>query len=241
MTEHLDPDEAARVLRRAAELGAHGDLGAGYDRGALTEAAAEVGIDRQAVRRALAEHDAGVLAPASGPPGLLGVSRVVVARTVPLGPTAARARTQRWLQRQMLERGERHQGRETWRRRSDLAAKVKRKFDPTRRVRLGNVDAVHLSVADAGDGRSVVRLEADLDDMRRGLLTGVVLAPAAVTPVLGAAAAGLTGDLFFVFGAVPLGATLGGLGVVGGRRTLGHERDDAARNFALFLDELEGR
>lgn len=241
MTDRLDPQSAREILRRASELDVgSGSAELGYDREALAQAAAEVGIRRRSLEQALAEHDVGLLTADEGSGGLLGRSRVVVTRTVPLSPEEAQRRTTRWLGRQMLEVSERREREEVWRPRGDLAAKVRRKIDAriTRQVRLGNVDAIRVSAAEVGDGESVLCLEAELDDMRRGLTTGVVAVPTAVTPVLGGVGVLLTGELAFLFGSIPLGLTLGGLGIYGGRRTLAHERDDARRVLELFLDEL---
>lgn len=241
MSDRLDPDAAREILRRAAEL----EVGRppaelGYDREALAQAAAEVGIGRRSLDQALAEHDVGLLTAAAGPRGLLGPSRVVVARTVPLTPEAAHERVRRWLGRQMLEVSERQEHAEVWRPRGDLAAKVRRKVDAriTKKVRIGNVDAVRVSAAATGDGECVLSLEAELDDMRRGLTTGVVVVPTGVTPVLGGIVGLLTGEVLFFLGSIPLGAALGGVGFVGGRHTLAAERDETRRVLELFLDEL---
>jgi hypothetical protein len=102
-----------------------------------------------------------------------------------------------------------------------------------------DVDAVEVSVAEAGEGRTLVRLEAVLDDMRQGLRTGVVVVPAAVTPVLGAAASILVGDPVPLLASVPAAGALGGIGAYAGRRTLADRREHAARTLRSFLDELE--
>ncbi len=242
MSDPLRPHDAEEVLRRAAELSTpRTPAGAGLDRDAITAAAEEAGMDPAAVGRALAEYDAGLLDTTPPDGGLLGPAGVLVTRTVPLGESTARARVQQWLKRQVLEPSERSGAVETWRRRDDLVAKLRRRFDPTRSVRLGNVDAIRSSCTAAGDGRTLVRLEADLQAMRRGLLTGVVAVPATVTPLLGAVGAVVTGEILFAAGSVPLGLALGGLGITAARRTLTTERDEARRVLGMFLDELEGR
>ncbi len=241
--ERLDPDEVDAVLRRATELGAPGaPEPRGVDRRTLSEAAAEVGIERAAVELALAEHDAGMLRTRAARGGLLGPSRVAEVRDVPLDPVAARARVSTWLTRQLLRRDERRGSAEVWRPRDDLGAKVRRKVDgrTTRRLRLGELDAVIASVAALGEGRSVVRLEASFDDMRTGLRSGLVVIPAAVAPAAGLAAAALLGEFVFLLGSVPLGGVLGGLGAWSGRRTLADQRDATRRALRGLLDELEG-
>ncbi|MFP5577842.1 MAG: hypothetical protein ACLGIZ_06330 [Acidimicrobiia bacterium] len=244
MTEPLDPLAADQVLRRAAEISAEDrpvPVHGGYDRRSLTDAASEVGIDRRAVELALAEHDAGILRPADGRGGLLGPSRVLETRVVPRTVPESSGHVTHWLRSQLLHRDERHGAAETWRPRDDLGAKLRRKVDArtSRKVRLGDVDAVEASVVDCGEGRSLVRLEVVFDDMRRGLRTGVVVVPTAVAPVLGVAAAALTGEIAIAIGALPLGGALGAVGTVAGRRALADQRERARRALCSFLDDLE--
>lgn len=244
MTEPLDPLAADEVLRRAAEISAQdGPVPArsGYDRRALAEAASEVGIERRAVELALAEHDAGILHHADARGGLLGVSRVLETRVVERTAAESSGHVTHWLRGQLLHRDERQGTAEVWRPRDDLGAKLRRKVDArtARRVRLGEVDAIEVSVVDCGEGTSLVRLEAVFDDMRRGLRTGVVLVPAAVTPVLGVAAAVLTGEVAVAVGALPLGGALGAVGTFASRRTLADQRERARRALCSFLDGLE--
>lgn len=241
--DRLDPDAAREIIRRASELdGVPGLEAHGVDRAALAAAADEVGISSAALRRAMAEHDAGSLAPVTDRGGLLGPARAQAARVVDVSLASAQSRVDHWLKSQLLERYARNGDEVEWRPRDDLGAKVRRKVDAkiNRRVRLGQVDAVFATVVDAGDDRSLVRLVVDLDNTRRGLRTGVVAIPTASGPVLGAAAAAVTGEIFFLIGGVPAGLALGALGVVGGRRTLAGERIEAARAVDRFLDDLEG-
>ncbi len=242
MSNELGPDEANEVLRRAAELGVGGPDAPGLDRRALADAAAEVGIERRAVELALAEHDAGVLGTRESTGGVLGPSRVVETRTVPLPRQQAHDRVVAWLKGQLLVRSERQGNTEIWRPRDDLGAKVRRKVDGRigKRLRLGELDAVVVSAAAAGGDDSIVRLEAVFDDMRRGLRTGVVIVPTAVTPALGAAAALITGEVAFALGGLPLAGALGTLGAFAGRRTLGDHREQARRALRNLLDDLEG-
>lgn len=242
MSEPLDPLAADEVLRRAAEISAqdrqvpaHG----GYDRSSLTDAASEVGIERRAVELALAEHDAGILLHRDARGGLLGPSRVLETRVVPRTVPESKGHVTHWLRSQLLHRDERHGSAEVWRPRDDLGAKLRRKVDArtSRKVRLGDVDAVASSVVDCGESRSLVRLEVVFDDMRRGLRTGVVVVPAAVTPVLGVAAAILT-DPWVAFASLPVAGALGALGTLAGRRTLADQRERARRALCSFLDGL---
>jgi len=244
--DQLDPGAADEVLRRAAEISASGATGPGlpgpgYDRRSLTEAASEVGIERRAVELALAEHDAGLLRSDPSRGGLLGPSRVVEARVVGCDPDTTRAQVVHWLRGQLLHREERRGAAEVWRPRADLGAKVRRKVDArmAQRVRLSDVDAVEVTTSDAGGDRTLVRLEAVFDDMRRGLRTGVVIVPTAVTPVLGVAASVLTGEPSLLAGSLPLAGALGALGTYAGRRSLGDQREHARRALRRVLDDLE--
>lgn len=238
MTDDLDSDAAHAIIRRAAELDSSGTAD-GLQRTALEEAAAEAGISPTAVHQALAEYDAGVLAPLDDVGGLLGPARYRAVRTVDLSPAASSRLVDKWLRSQMLEINRHHAGATEWRRRGDLLAKFRRRIDPGRMVRLGGIDGITVSVAGAGDGRSTVRLDATLDDTRRGLLTGVVAIPAAAGPVLGGAAALVVGEPIVFLAGFPTGAMLGGVGLYAGRRTLRAERDRAGRALELFLDELD--
>ena len=235
----LDRESASEVIRRAAELdaGRFEDPG-GIDRRALQEAADEVGISEAAVRRALAEHDAGALVQAPDR-SLLGPAHALSVRVVPLPRTTAAQRVDRFLRGQMLEVKERRGDEVVWCRRTDLAAKLRRKVDLNKRVRLDGVDEIIACVADAGDGHSLVRLEASLEHTRRGLITGVAVLPAGAAPVAGALLTVVTKDLFWLVGGVPAGVALGGAGLYAGRRTLAGEREDARRALELQLDELE--
>jgi hypothetical protein len=242
MTEPLDPGAASEVLRRAAELSARDVPRAdgGYDRRSLTEAASEVGIERRAVELALAEHDAGLLGAESRRGGLLGPSRVVEVRVVDCDVPTARAQVIHWLRGQLLSRDEKVGSAEVWRPREDLGAKVRRKVDArvAKKVRLTDVDAVEVSTAAAGDGRTLIRLEAVFDDMRRGLRTGVVVIPAAVTPVLGVALAVLT-EPWVALASLPAAGALGAAGTYAGRRSLADQLEDARRALRRFLDDVE--
>ena len=236
--QRLDPEAANAIIRRAAELDVGlPDVLGGVDRGALEEAAGEVGISPTAVRQALAEHDAGVL-PAPVDRSILGPAHAIAVRTVPLPPAATRQRVDRWLKGQMLEVQERRADEVVWCRRNDLLAKVRRKVDLRKQVRLGGVDAVCASVVPVDDG-SFVRLDADLENTRKGLLAGVAALPTAAGPVLGGVAAVIMSEPIFFLGGFPVGAALGSLGLVAGRRTLANERADAQRVLDLFLDDLE--
>jgi hypothetical protein len=239
-TQHrrLDREAAQEIIRRAADLDADPVAASeGIDRQALEAAALEVGISSTAVRLAMAEHDAGALVH-SGDRNPLGPARTHGVRTVGLPAAVARSRVERWLRSQLLEVHARRGEEVEWRRRGDLTAKLRRRLDPARRVRLGDVDAIVVSVVAAGDERSVVRIDADLSVTRSGLLTGVVAVPSLAGPLLGGAAALVLSEPLLLVGGVPAGLALGGAGLVAGRRALATERAEAARVVDLFLEEM---
>ena len=239
--ERVDPEQVQAILRRALDLDVDGAVG-GIDREALTQAAREVGVSPDAVHRALAEHDAGLLpALTASRKALLGDARGVASATVSLGAEQARARVRAWLKDQVLELHRRDGNATTWTPRNDWTGRVRRKLNPGSRIRLASaIDSVTETVVAVDEDRALVRLEADFAAMRRGLVTGVVAVPAAAGPIAGLLAAGLTGEVAFALGGLPAGALLGVGGVVGSRRLLSRERDEATRVLQLFLDDLPG-
>lgn len=237
--ERLDPDTASDIIRRATELEqARTTEDPGVDRFALESAASEVGLSPAAVRQAMAEHDAGALGPADEGRSILGPARARSVRTVDLPPHLARGRVEKWTKSQLLQVHRRTEHGIEWRRRDDLEAKVRRKLSK-KSAKLSNIDALITSVADDGNGRSIVRLEADLTHTRSGLKTGVVGVPTAAGPVLGGVAAMLLGDPLILVAGIPAGLLLGGTGVYVARQTLATERDEAQRVIDLYLDDLD--
>lgn len=237
--DRLDPDTAGEIIRRATELEqARTTEDPGVDRFALESAASEVGLSPAAVRQALAEHDAGALGPADDGRSILGPARARSVRTVDLPPHLARGRIEKWTKSQLLEVHRRADNGIEWRRRDDLEAKVRRKLSK-KSAKLSNIDALITSVADDGNGRSIVRLEADLTHTRSGLKTGVVGVPAAAGPVLGGAAALVLSNPLILIAGIPVGLLFGGAGIYVARQTLATERDEAQRVLDLYLDDLD--
>lgn len=242
MTEpgQLTPDEAAAVIRRAAELDTSRPSPAlGLDRAAIEEAAREVGISAEAVRRALAEHDARAELPPEPAPGVLGPVQAGAQRSLDLPVDLAEQRVAKWLRQQTFEPVRQHRHTLEWRRRDDWTANLRRTFDFARRVRLRSADTVASSVVDTGDGRALVRLDADLANTRRGLQIGWIALPGAAGPVAAVAVGVVTGEVAFPAVGVPASLALAGLGTVGGRRALARARSDTARELEFFLDRLE--
>ncbi len=236
----LDPDTAGAIIRRATELDLErGQEDPGVRRHALEAAADEVGISPASVRQAMAEHDAGALGSPDSGRSILGPARARGIRTVDLPLAVAQKQVSAWLKAQLLEVHRRSGDELEWRRRDDFTAKVRRKVDLAKRVRLGNVDAVVASVVGDGNGRSIVRLEADLENTRNGLKIGAVAVPTVAGPMLGGAAALVLGDPLILLAGIPVGLALGGSGVFVARKTLGSELAEAQRVIDLYLDELD--
>ncbi|HET7489403.1 MAG TPA: hypothetical protein VFJ85_15860 [Acidimicrobiales bacterium] len=206
----LTADEAALVLRRAVELGAleqPADADAALvDVGVLEQAAAEVGVPPDAVRRAAAELWAGALAPA---PARLAVDQ----RVLPLTAEQALDRAGRVLRKQLFELRRSEAGRARWRRRVDRGARWQRSFDFGGRVKLSSVEVVTVSAVPIGGAPgSLLRVEAEPVDRRLVVASGTAL-PAGFVFAGGAFTALLTGNDAFLVAGAAAGAVAGGLGL----------------------------
>ena len=192
----LDRAAVERVLARAAEL-----QGAGADTpdvGALTEAqvvevAREAGIAPELVRRAIAEERTRVVLPEEHgiAARLAGPGTVSAARVVRGTPAQVAATIEPWLEREACLRVLRRIGERTlWEPRSDFVGNLKRGLSGNEARVLRGLSALALTVTDAGDGQTLVRLDADLSGSRRQRLaagtattTGGVLASAGMLGV----------------------------------------------------------
>jgi DNA-binding transcriptional ArsR family regulator len=237
----LTEEEVALVLRRAAELD-HPPLpaGAALDDATLEEAAVDAGLSRAAVRQALAELRAGLLAPAHPDPGrgLLRPPVLAVRRALPGRRQEVAARLHQFLERELFEllrdRGERT----TWAASGSLRARVQRRVDQhvQRRLILRDVSRVDVTVVDdpgSGGDRALALLEVDVRPWRRGeaALLG------------GGAAAGLTvaaGGLVLLGPDIPasMAAVASGGGLVAAGHTLGVRYYRA--NVGAIATSLEG-
>ena len=242
MPHPLSPEDAALVLRRAAELDTrtleeHDAL----DEQVVRDAAREVGLSDAAVEKAVQEWRSGVLAPLPelSPDRRAGLLATVAVDTrVPLPPVVARERLDAWLQTQWFER-RRTRGPETeWAPRSGLVANARRAVDVQHRLRLAGVGRVRACVAPAANG-SRVRLVADLGDARTGLLATFVASPAVLAAAGVGVALGLDGHAGLeMLLALPAGAGMGGLGWLGAAQVLGHRRTRVGEELERVLDEL---
>lgn len=236
----LTPEDAAAVLRRAAELDTpvlpQGDA---LDEQVVREAAREVGLSEAAVDQAVQEWRAGVLEPlpdlsADVRVGLL--ATVAVESRTGLAPDAASERMQAWLRGQWFERRRVRGNESEWAPRPGLLAGARRAVDVQKRLRLAGVGRVRLCVAPAAQG-SRVRVVADLGDARSGLLAGLVMAPAVVAGGGLGVALGLDGGADVLL-ALPAALGVGGLGWGVSRRVLARRRAELAEDLERVLDEL---
>jgi hypothetical protein len=178
--DRLSQDEVAMVLRRAAQL--DGETAARTEERlpvtAVESAAAEVGLAPAAVRRAVNELRAGVLA---GPVDAVADPRTVIqAAVVPLDRAGASIGMGRWLAAQTFRRHRGRDGVEVWRVREDWLAGMQRRFDWSASVRLKWVHEVVVRLV-AVEGGTLVHLEASL------------VPPAGQSPAIGAATGAVTG------------------------------------------------
>lgn len=242
MSAPLTPDDAAAVLRRAAELdttplSAHDAL----DEQVVRDAAREVGLSEAAVDRAVAEWRSGVLEPLPelSPDVRAGLLATVAAESrVLLPPDVAAERMQAWLRGQWFERRRVRGNESEWAPRPGLLAGARRAVDVQKRLRLSGVGRVRLCVAPAAQG-SRVRLVADLGDARSGMLAGLVAAPAVLAGGVIGTALGMDGGAGLeVLLALPGAAGAGGLGWLGARRVLASRRAALAEDLERVLDEL---
>jgi hypothetical protein len=247
----LSPDEVQRVLRRAAEieqrerpersLAAAGQM----TRADVTQIAEEVGIAPDAVRYALAELDAGVLAKAPPARGwadrVLGSADVVATRSVRGPVDQMRHVVEQYFASQLMQikrnLGERGM---IWEPAADLWSRLRRAFDLGRHlvVPAGSELETQVLVDPADPERALVRLVLRLADARERRVTQ------AAAGVVAGVAAGIAGvvmlhtvPLEVMSGVVGAGAAAGSVFGVRAR----HHRDLARAETALqrFLDMLE--
>lgn len=229
------------MFRRAAEIEAAqeqpGDAD-GYDPAAIEAAAVEVGLSAGAVRQALAELEAGALQPAEA--GGRARSRIVAdQRVVSVDATAAHAAVHRYLRAQLMELRRSHGTEALYRQREDLVAKVRRKLDLANGIKLDGVRSIRV-VAQALDGGTLVRLEADTGVDRTQVVAGSAGAGTAVAVLLGGVGA-VAGEPLLLIGALPAGAAVGAgsLRVRAGR--VQRRREDVTETLAAMLDRVEQR
>lgn len=234
----MTPDEAAAVLRRAAEIQAASDLraDAGLDVTGVLQLGSELGLREDAVRSALQERRHAQVPASTGSRTLLGLdAEVLVERHVPLSTEAVHAALAVWLRGQWMQRQRSEPGRTSWRARRGPVADLRRGLDVLRTLHLKGVGAVEVRT-EAEDAGSHVSVALSLTGVRTEALLGMVALPAGATGGVVALATALVAPEVLL--AVPLAGAAGGAGWLVARATLEARRRQVAEAVEGLLDEL---
>ncbi|GAC1696590.1 MAG: hypothetical protein NVS9B3_14490 [Gemmatimonadaceae bacterium] len=166
----LDRAALERVLARAGELQASGaEPSEALTEEELLALGNEVGLSPEFVRRALAEErnriatstETGLAARVAGP------AWASAERVVAMPPAKALSTLDDWMQgEECLTVKRRFGDRLTWEARRDLFGNIKLTLHIGRRYHLAVADEISASAEPAGEGRTLVRLEALLRDAR---------------------------------------------------------------------------
>jgi hypothetical protein len=221
----LSADQAAAVFKRAAELDAEMKAdGQGFDPAELESIGAEVGLEPEAIRRAIAE----IQRPA--PPADVGPRDVVLTRQVPGQAAEVQTQIHRFLANQGYELQRRQGGSTVWVRGSSRAA--------TGPAAMSGAVELRAEAVPSGDGVEVRFL---LRPVRRSPIAAINAALLCLVAVL------VIGNVFFIGGfGLPPAVLVVAIFIVG-RRVLtgtGDRAPSAERDAAVvqsFLDWLEHR
>ena len=232
----LSPQEAAAVLRRAAELQATElDRSDALDTAAVVQLGRELGLREDAVRSALREHRP-PSAPASARPVLLGLdAEVLVRRQVAAGPEAVQAHVGAYLERQCMQRQRSRPDATRWRPRRGMLADLRRGLDLGRTLELKGVETVEVRTTAAGP-RTEVEVAGSVSGSRSEALGLLVALPSGVVAGVGVVlgvVAGLEALL-----ALPVAGAAGGAGWLGARALVGGRRRQVAEALEGVLDGL---
>ncbi len=238
-----------RVLARASELAAtSADAPDGMTEAQLIEIGKEVGLSPTALQQALAEERTRVvLAEETGLEArVMGPAAVSVTRAVPHAPEVVLAALEEWMRSEYRMPAKRRFGnRRTWEQRTGVFAELDRSLRGNQAATtLSRASEVAATVSAIGDGRTAVRLDADISQLRTsrrisGMITAAVGVGLGMVPVvLGSVLAPLTMlPLFLGFATIPVL----GLGVAGWAIIKGHRKQAERAQLALeqLLDRLE--
>lgn len=200
----LDRSALERVLARATELqAAELDPGEYVSESRLLEIAKEVGLAPHHMRQALAEERTRITVPEES--GALarfaGVSRVIATRVIPGAPASVLASLDTWMQKEeCLTIKRRFPERIVWEEHRGFWMQMRRSLDMGgRRYVLARADEVSATVVPVDEQRSLVRLEADISNIRTSRVAG-----AGAATFFGAAA----GGTLLAIGFFPIAAVL---------------------------------
>jgi hypothetical protein len=204
----LDREAAERVLRRAVELDDLSPAGRDVSERALLEAADELGIDGDDLRRAIAEERLGLLTDHHRRgDGVLGPDRFLAVRVLDGRPERGRG----------LRRVRRAEGWSEYARRSDPVAAAQRAARKVQgKERLAHVRRLRVLVADAGARRALVGLVVDASTSRTAAAAGGGAVAASGVATAGATVAAGLPPVAWIW--VPVAAVTGA-GVVAARRS----------------------
>ena len=243
----LDRAALDRVLGRAAELAVSSPEGLeSLTEERVIEIGREVGIAESHLRQALAEERTRLVLPEE--PGIVaqyfGAGRASASRTVRGRPETVLASLDRWMQtEECLQVKRRFPDRITWEARRDLVGNIKRGFNlGGRGYSLSKAAEVGATVVAIDEGRSLVRLDADLEPPRRGtVLWSSVTAGLGTAGGAALAAVALVANVPLLIGAAAGGAVA--LSAVAGATAIAkaHRKLVARAQLALdqVLDQLE--
>ena len=237
----LSPQEAAAVLRRAAELQATElDRSDALDTAAVVQLGRELGLREDAVRSALSEHRP-PSQPASARPVLLGLdAEVLVRRHVAAGPEAVQAHVGAYLERQCMQRQRSRPDATRWRPRRGLLADLRRGLDLQKTLELKGVETVEVRTRAAGSGTSgpetEVEVAGSVSGARSEALGLLVALPSGVVAGVGVVLGVLTGPEALL--ALPVAGAAGSAGWLGARALVGGRRRQVAEAFESLLDGL---
>jgi hypothetical protein len=248
----LDRGALERVLARAAELGVQSsdirDTTDAITEAQLIEIGKEVGLAPSALQQALAEErtrvvlveETGSIARVTGP------AAVSATRVITQTPESVLAALEEWIRGEYRMIAKRRFGnRRTWEPRSGVFAELERGLRGNQAAAaLMGATEVAATVSPIGDGRTVVRLDADLSAQRSKRRTAAMVIGAmgvllgGVPIVLGSVLAPLSMlPLFVGFGALPpLAMTAAAWGTLKGHRA---QAERAQLGLEQLLDRLE--
>ena len=236
----MTPEEAAAVLRRAAEIqAAHLGRQDALDTAAVVQLGSELGLREDAVRSALLEQRR-PRTTAAASPVLLGLdAELLVQRHVAASPDAVQAHLGRYLELQWMQRQRSRPGATSWRPRRGLAADLRRGLDLNRSIALKGVGAVEVQT-EPEDGGTRVDVAVSVSDARSEALGFLVALPVGLVAGVGAVVGALTTAPEALL-SVPLTGVVGGAGWLGARAVVSSRRRQVAEAFEGVLDGLPAR
>ncbi len=246
----LDRGALERVLARASELSSlsTADAPDGMTEAQLFEIGKEVGLSPATLQQALAEERTRVVLVEEN--GLeartMGPASVSATRAIPHPPERILAALEEWMRHDYRMDAKRRFGnRRTWEQRSGVFAELDRSLrGNAAAAALVRATEVAVTVSAIGDGRTAVRLDADISQQRRtrrtsGIALGLAGLTTSIAPVvIGAVVAPFAMlPLFVAAGVVPLlGFGLGGWTMIKSHRK---QAERAQLALEQLLDRLE--